>query len=268
MSMGFSKQEYWSGDTISSSRGSSWPRDWTRVLHYRQIIYYWFTREVPEVRVSDGGNVTIQDLDQWSRPELNLVHSRHLALAGWMSDYHMTSFTSLMFCDGIQLLSTLVYILDKWNPFLNDEMITQNVLSLPLSLSRIKKPVPVSLHGFDIYIHACVLSHFSHECLLQRYGLLSTRLLCPWDSPGKNTGVGCHVLLQGIFQPRDHTLISCSSCTAGSFFTAGKEESPCVVSVCTLIFYIALSSFVHEYLTGDIIRNIYQFISLWPPSKS
>ena len=27
-----------------------------------------------------------------------------------------------------------------------------------------------------------------------------TRLLCPWDSPGKNTGVGCHSLLQGIFQ--------------------------------------------------------------------
>ena len=24
-------------------------------------------------------------------------------------------------------------------------------------------------------------------------------LLCPWNSPGKNTGVGCHALLQGIF---------------------------------------------------------------------
>ena len=24
------------------------------------------------------------------------------------------------------------------------------------------------------------------------------RLLCPWDSPGKNTGVHCHFLLQGI----------------------------------------------------------------------
>ena len=23
-----------------------------------------------------------------------------------------------------------------------------------------------------------------------------TRLLCPWDSPGKNTGLGCHFLLQ------------------------------------------------------------------------
>ena len=26
--------------------------------------------------------------------------------------------------------------------------------------------------------------------------LQPTRLLCPWDSPGKNTGVGCHFLLQ------------------------------------------------------------------------
>ena len=26
-----------------------------------------------------------------------------------------------------------------------------------------------------------------------------TRLLCPWDFPGKNTGLGCHFLLQGIF---------------------------------------------------------------------
>ena len=25
------------------------------------------------------------------------------------------------------------------------------------------------------------------------------RLLCRWDLPGKNTGVGCHFLLQGIF---------------------------------------------------------------------
>ena len=30
-------------------------------------------------------------------------------------------------------------------------------------------------------------------------GLQLTRLLCPWDFPGKNTGVGCHFLLQGTF---------------------------------------------------------------------
>ena len=31
---------------------------------------------------------------------------------------------------------------------------------------------------------------------LRPHGLQPTRLLCPWDSPGKNTGVGCHFLLQ------------------------------------------------------------------------
>ena len=28
---------------------------------------------------------------------------------------------------------------------------------------------------------------------------VATRLLCPWDFPGKNTGAGCHFLLQEIF---------------------------------------------------------------------
>ena len=34
---------------------------------------------------------------------------------------------------------------------------------------------------------------------LQHHGLQPARLLCPWNSPGKNTGVGSHSLLQGIF---------------------------------------------------------------------
>ena len=34
---------------------------------------------------------------------------------------------------------------------------------------------------------------------LRPHGLQFTRLLCPWDFPGKGTGVGCHFLLQGIF---------------------------------------------------------------------
>ena len=35
------------------------------------------------------------------------------------------------------------------------------------------------------------------------YGLLSRQLFCPWDSPGKNTGVGYHAFLQGnLSDPR------------------------------------------------------------------
>ena len=32
-----------------------------------------------------------------------------------------------------------------------------------------------------------------------------SRLLCPWNSSGQNTGVSCHFLLQGSSQPRDLT---------------------------------------------------------------
>ena len=34
---------------------------------------------------------------------------------------------------------------------------------------------------------------------LQPHGLQPASLLCPWDSPGKSTGVDSHALLQGIF---------------------------------------------------------------------
>ena len=38
------------------------------------------------------------------------------------------------------------------------------------------------------------------------HGLLPTRLLCPCSSPGKNTAVGCHPLLQGGFPARGRNL--------------------------------------------------------------
>ena len=40
----------------------------------------------------------------------------------------------------------------------------------------------------------------------QPQGLQPTRVLCPWNSPGKNTGVGCPFLLQGIFQTQGSNL--------------------------------------------------------------
>ena len=44
------------------------------------------------------------------------------------------------------------------------------------------------------------LSHFSRVQLFVTLWTVATRLHCPWDFPYKNTGVGCHFLLQGIFQ--------------------------------------------------------------------
>ena len=45
---------------------------------------------------------------------------------------------------------------------------------------------------------ACV-SHSFVSDTLRPHGPQSTRLLCPWNSLGKNIGVHCHSLLQGIF---------------------------------------------------------------------
>ena len=46
---------------------------------------------------------------------------------------------------------------------------------------------------------ACVLRCSVVSNSLQPHGLQPTGLLCPWNSPGKNTGGGCHFLRQGIF---------------------------------------------------------------------
>ena len=61
-------------------------------------------------------------------------------------------------------------------------------------------PFSWSLH-FQLHflLCICVFSCSVVSDSLQPHVLWPARLLCPWDSPGKNTGVGCHFLLQGIF---------------------------------------------------------------------
>ena len=69
-------------------------------------------------------------------------------------------------------------------------------------------PQTLSVHPFSATMHLHNLTVLSPMPLLllfscsvvsnsqQPHGLSATRLLCPWDFPGKNTGVGCHFLLQ------------------------------------------------------------------------
>ena len=61
----------------------------------------------------------------------------------------------------------------------------------------------------------CVLIHPVVSSSSWPHGPWPARLLCPWDSPGKNTGVGPHALLRGPFQSRDQTCVS-AALLAGS----------------------------------------------------
>ena len=57
---------------------------------------------------------------------------------------------------------------------------------------------PCSAHQDAAVECVCSVAQ-SCPALWDPHGPQPARLLCPWDSPGKDAGVGCHALLQGIF---------------------------------------------------------------------
>ena len=64
-------------------------------------------------------------------------------------------------------------------------------------------------------VYVCVSRSVVSDSL-RSHGLWPPRLLCPWIFPGKNTGVGCRSLLQGLFPTQGLDRVSH---IAGSFFT-------------------------------------------------
>ena len=99
-----------------------------------------------------------------------------------------------LFC----IIPTLVYVLPKW---------AAHILCYK--------------HIYFIYLehienYACVLSRSVVFSSLWPRVLYPIRLLCPWDSPGKNTGVGCRFLFQGIFPTQGSTHSPTLAC---EFFT-------------------------------------------------
>ena len=68
--------------------------------------------------------------------------------------------------------------------------------SIPLVIRAMQIKSATRYH----FTPTAVLSSVIKACpTLGPHGLEPTRLLCPWNFPSKNTGVGCHFLLQGIF---------------------------------------------------------------------
>ena len=53
-----------------------------------------------------------------------------------------------------------------------------------------------------------LLSHFSHVRLYATPSTAAHQAPCPWDSPGKNTGVGCHFLLQSMKMKRESEAVA------------------------------------------------------------
>ena len=88
---------------------------------------------------------------------------------------------------GILFFFLLLERKEVWRKQKTTDMETSNNLSVPQLLH-------LCPHA---RVHDCVPAQ-----LLSRVRLFATpwtKLFCPWNFPGKNTGVGCHFLLQGNF---------------------------------------------------------------------
>ena len=64
-------------------------------------------------------------------------------------------------------------------------------------------PKPIAYEHLIVTKTTCVLSCSAVSDFLLAHGLYPARLLCPWHFSGKNTGVGCQLLLQGIFPTQE-----------------------------------------------------------------
>ena len=111
----------------------------------------------------------------------------------------------------------------------------------------------------EVFLHACWVASVMSDSL-QPYGLQPGRLLCPWDSPGKNTGGGCHALFQGIFPAQELKLSLLPSNTvslAGRFFTTsaiGKAQK---------YHYYTLSQHSRASLVAQLVRNLPVMWETW-----
>ena len=153
--MEFSRQEYWSGIAIPFSMGSFWPS--YEYLSLKMISGLWLTIFDPQMEKTD------------------IEFNGH---------YFLRLYTTVR----------------RWVAFILDYVLLSDWSSPRYFLFLFKD---YSLHMKMYYIKYFLASYeyyaffFSLSLLsrVQPHRQQPTRLLCPWDSPGKNTGVGCHFLL-------------------------------------------------------------------------
>ena len=90
---------------------------------------------------------------------------------------------------------------------------------------------------------------------LRPHGLQPSRLLCLWDFPGKNNGVGCHFLLQGIFptQGLNTDLLHCGQI----LYQLSYKGSP----ICWLRGCILPAEQEPEWKQRSLMNSVFQILN-------
>ena len=127
-------------------------------------------------------NSRLQNWNKWSVLQKGLSRSNWLSFKGWV----------------VWKLQSLLFFAES------GKMLNEYMMGL-LSLAERQKYNP---RVTCPVLYKWSMREYMLRCfsLVRPHGLQPTRLLNPWNSPGKNTGVGCHALLQGIFPTQGSNL--------------------------------------------------------------
>ena len=191
--------------TISSSRGSSRPREQTHVTCFsrtgRRVLYHWATWEAPIYTVHTHiYNHYKHFFNHWKKKQLKDRGQKK-----------PTGKIRKIFVQVVHKEITKMALKCKKNVETHSQLLLSHFSRVrlwatpqteahqaPLSLGFSRQehwsglPFPSPMHESEKWKWSCsVVSNPQ-----QPHGLQPTRLLHPWDFPGKSTGVGCHCLLR------------------------------------------------------------------------
>ena len=134
-----------------------------------------------------------------------------------------------------------------------------------------------------VFMLLLLLSRFSHVRLVQPHRWQPTRMPHPWDSPVKNTGVGCHFLLQCMkVKSESEVAQSCPTlsdpmdCSLPGSSIHGIFQARVFIETdfywlipsvtCMCILYIFLIYILYIYIISILSIDItYTFTQLWIP---
>ena len=143
---------------------------------------------------------------------------------------------SLIFMSLIHVYFIFVYGVRKYSNFILLHVTVQ--FSQYHLLKKLFSPLFILVSFVDDWF--CCLVTKSCPTILQPLGLMLTRLLCPWDFPGKNMGEGCHLLLQGIFLTQKWNLYLLY--WQADYLPLSHQRSPC----CWLTDHKCMSLFLYS----------------------
>ena len=109
----------------------------------------------------------------------------------------------------------------------------------------------------DIMVSLCVcMCVCAQSCLTlcKPMDLQPARLLCPWNFPSKNTGVGCHSLFQGIFPTQ-------GSNPSNLGLLHWQADLP-IVAPGKLIWFLCKQS--HLFLAAFKIFSLFRLLAFFP----